>query len=134
MSPEIWAYQKSKINEDFIFKDSIFSTLTVNYDFRTATHKDKGDLDNSLSTLTILEELEDNYDGFYTGLPEYKLMFDLRDGDTLIFDAHEYHSNTEYIVKSDKLGFNDLSDCNFAGRLAIVAYLRNGINICGNQE
>ena len=61
-------------------------------------------------------------------------MFDIRDGDCLIFDAHEFHSNTEYIVKSDKLGFNDLSDCNFAGRLAIVAYLRNGINLCGNQE
>ena len=133
VAPEIWAYQKSKINEDFIFKDSVFSTLTVNYDFRTACHRDKGDLENSLSTLTILEELENNYEGFYTGLPEYKLMFDLRDGDTLIFDAHEFHSNTEYIVKSDKLGFNDLSNCNFAGRLAIVAYLRNGIDICSNQ-
>tara|TARA_R110002126_G_scaffold107698_1_gene243416 strand:+ start:1734 stop:2642 length:909 start_codon:yes stop_codon:yes gene_type:complete len=133
VAPEIWTYQKSKINEDFIFKDSVFSTLTVNYDFRTACHRDKGDLENSLSTLTILEELENNYEGFYTGLPEYKLMFDLRDGDTLIFDAHEFHSNTEYIVKSDKLGFNDLSNCNFAGRLAIVAYLRNGIDICSNQ-
>ena len=82
----------------------------------------------------ILEELDNHYDGFYTGLPEYKICFDIRDGDTLIFDAHEFHSNTEYIAKTDKLGYNDLSKCNFAGRLAIVAYLRNGINLCGNEE
>lgn len=132
VAPEIWEFQKSKIHKDYIFKDSIFSTLTLNYDFRTACHKDKGDLEGSLSTLTILEDEEDNYDGFYTGLPEYKLMFDVRDGDTLIFDAHEYHCNTEYKVKSDKLGYNDLDNCNFAGRLAIVAYLRNNINLCSD--
>ena len=108
--------------------------MTINYDYRTATHRDSGDLEGSLSTLTILEEEEDNYDGFYTGLPEYKIMFNVRDGDTLIFDAHEFHSNTEYKVKTDKLGYDELNKCNFSGRLAVVAYLRNGINLCGNQE
>lgn len=134
VAPEVWSYQKSKINEDFIFKESVFSTMTINYDYRTATHKDKGDLENSLSTLTILEEEDDNYSGFYTGLPEYKLMFDVRGGDTLIFDAHEFHSNTEYKAHTDKLGKDDLNDCNFCGRLAVVCYLRNGINLCSNTE
>tara|TARA_R110002110_G_scaffold119363_1_gene293844 strand:+ start:109 stop:1014 length:906 start_codon:yes stop_codon:yes gene_type:complete len=133
VAPKVWSYQKSMINEDFIFKDSVFSTLTLNYDFRTACHKDSGDLINSLSTLTVLEEEEDNYNGFYTGLPEYKLMFDVRDGDTLIFDAHEYHCNTEYEVKSHKLGYNDIEERAFAGRMTIVAYLRNGINLCSNE-
>ena len=96
VAPEIWAYQKSKVNDNYIFKDTVFSTLTLNYDFRTACHKDKGDLENSLSTLTVLEEIKNNYEGFYLGLPEYKIMFDIKDGDTLIFDAHEYHCNTEY--------------------------------------
>tara|TARA_R110000765_G_scaffold213808_2_gene318820 strand:+ start:233 stop:1165 length:933 start_codon:yes stop_codon:yes gene_type:complete len=134
VAPDVWDYQKSKVNENFVFKDSIFSTLTINYDFRTACHKDKGDLEGSLSTLTILEDINDNYEGFYLGLPEYKLMFDIRDGDTLIFDAHEYHCNTEYKVLSDKLPIDDLTGNNFAGRLSIVAYLRNRINVCANQE
>jgi len=134
VAPEIWEFQKSKINEDFIFKDSIFSTLTVNYDYRTANHKDTGDLENSLSTLTIFEEEEDNYTGFYTGLPEYKLMFDVRGGDTLIFDAHEYHCNTESDTLTDKLGYDDLSEKEFGGRIAVVSYLRNRINLCSNEE
>ena len=86
VAPEVWEYQKSKCHNSYNMGDSCFSTLTLNYDFRTAAHKDKGDLENSLSTLTILEDEEDNYEGFYTGLPEYKIMFDIRDGDTLIFD------------------------------------------------
>lgn len=132
VAPVQYEYQKNKVNKDFNMGDSIFSTLTLNYDFMTACHQDKGDLVGSLSTLTILEELEDNYDGFYTGLPEYKLMFDIRDGDCLIFDAHEYHCNTEYNVKTDKLPIDDLTGKPFAGRLSIVAYLRDAINLCGD--
>tara|TARA_R110002051_G_scaffold169520_1_gene240131 strand:+ start:1043 stop:1948 length:906 start_codon:yes stop_codon:yes gene_type:complete len=132
MCPSIWEYQRAygEDNADFLFEGSIFSTLTLNYDFRTACHKDKGDLVNSLSTLTILEDEKDNYDGFYLGLPEYQICFDIRDGDCLIFDAHEYHCNTEYNVKSDKLPIDTMTNKPFAGRLAIVAYLRNGINLC----
>lgn len=134
VAPEVWEYQKSKCHNSYNMGDSCFSTLTLNYDFRTAAHKDKGDLENSLSTLTILEDEEDNYEGFYTGLPEYKIMFDIRDGDTLIFDAHEVHCNTDYKVNSDKLPIDDLTGNNFAGRVSIVAYLRNRINLCGDTD
>ena len=134
VAPEIWEYQKSKCHNSYNMGDSCFSTLTLNYDFRTAAHKDKGDLENSLSTLTILEDEEENYEGFYTGLPEYKIMFDIRDGDTLIFDAHEVHCNTEYKVNSDKLPIDDLTNNNYAGRVSIVAYLRNRINLCGDAD
>lgn len=134
VAPDVWDYQKSKVNENFNMGESVFSTMTLNYDYRTACHKDKGDLEGSLSTLTILEDIKENYEGFYLGLPEYKLMFDIRDGDTLIFDAHEYHCNTEYKVLSDKLPIDDLTGNNYAGRCAIVAYLRNRIDVCANQE
>ena len=104
--------------------------MTLNYDFRTATHKDKGDLDGGLSTLTILEDEENNYEGFYTGLPEYKIAFDVRDGDTLIFNAHEFHANTDFKVLSEKLKIDDLTGNNFAGRMSIVCYMREKLKLC----
>jgi hypothetical protein len=130
--PNSFEFQESqsKLSPNYLFDNSIYSTMTLNYDFRTASHKDKGDLVGGLSTLTILEDLKDNYEKFYIGLPEYKIAFDLRDGDTLIFDAHEYHANTEHKVLSEKLGYDDLNDDFFAGRMSIVCYLRNKLKDC----
>ena len=106
--------------------------MTLNYDFRTACHKDKGDLIGGLSTLTIFEDIKDTYDYFYIGLPEYKIAFDLREGDTLYFDAHEYHANTDFKVKFHDLPIDNLTNNNFAGRMSVVCYLRDRLNVCGN--
>tara|TARA_R110000772_G_scaffold105833_1_gene207640 strand:- start:572 stop:760 length:189 start_codon:yes stop_codon:yes gene_type:complete len=54
----------------------------------------------------------------------------VKSGDTLIFDAHEFHANTEMKVLSDKLPINDLTGESFGGRISIVAYLRNRISEC----
>ena len=128
--PKSYEYQMSKSHKDYLMGASPYSTLTLNYDFRTAAHIDRGDLLNSLSTLTILEEIENNYEGCYLGLPEYKIAFNIKSGDTLIFDAHEYHANTEMKVLSDKLPKDDLTGEHFGGRISIVAYLRNRISEC----
>ena len=122
-----------EVPENLLFKDTIYSTMTLNYDFRTASHKDKGDLEGGLSTLTIFEDIPNNYEGFYLGLPEYKICFDVRDGDTLIFNAHEYHANTEFKVLSDKLKIDDLTGNNFAGRMSVVCYMRNKLYKCPRQ-
>ena len=129
---------RANLSKSYIFKDSIYSTLTLNYDFRTASHRDKGDFKAGLSTLTILEEIPNNYTGFYLGLPEYKIAFDVRDGDILFFDTHEIHANTEYQVLTDKLGENKIVDEKgndnnyYAGRFSIVAYLRERLYLCGD--
>ena len=129
--------ERIEMKPEYRFGESIYSTLTLNYDFRTASHRDKGDFKAGLSTLTILEEIPDNYIGLYLGLPEYKICFDVRDGDVLFFDTHEIHSNTEYKVLSDKLGINKItdedgmSDKYYAGRISIVAYLRERLYLCG---
>ena len=120
-----------EVPENLLFKDTIYSTMTLNYDFRTASHRDKGDLEGGLSTLTIFEDIPNNYEGFYTGLPEFKIAFDVRDGDTLIFNAHEIHANTDFKVLSEKLKRDDLTDNNFAGRMSVVCYMRNKLNLCG---
>jgi len=128
--PKSYNFQLSKTHKDYRMGDTPYSTLTLNYDFRTACHIDRGDLNNSLSTLTILEEIPDNYKGCYLGLPEYKIAINVKDGDTLIFDAHEYHANTEMEVLSDKLPIDDLTGKPHGGRISVVAYLRNRINEC----
>tara|TARA_R100001086_G_scaffold243116_1_gene171601 strand:+ start:10 stop:933 length:924 start_codon:yes stop_codon:yes gene_type:complete len=131
-----YKYHRKKADEvsgDMLFDGTIYSTMTLNYDFRTASHQDKGDLQGGLSTLTIFEEVPDNYTKFYLGLPEYKIAFDVRDGDTLIFNAHEYHANTEFEVKTDRLKVDDLTGNNFAGRMSCVCYLRDRLNACGDK-
>jgi len=130
--PKSYNFQKSESEKspNYLFNGSIYSTMTLNYDFRTASHLDKGDLIGGLSTLTILEDIPNNYEGFYLGLPEYKICFDIRDGDTLIFDAHEYHANTDYKVLSEELGYDDLQGNYFAGRISIVCYLRDKLKNC----
>ena len=126
-----YEFQKDMASKSpFTFGDTCFSTMTINYDFRTAAHKDKGDLVNSLSTLTIFEDKPNNYQGFYLGLPEYKVCFDIRDSDTLVFNAHEFHCNTEYKVLSNALPKDDMTGNSFAGRTAVVLYLRNRLHKC----
>ena len=132
---ESFDYHKKEAEKspEFLFNNSIYSTMTLNYDFRTACHKDYGDLEGGLSTLTIFEDEENNYEGSYLGLPEYKIAFDLRDGDTLIFNAHEFHANTEMKVLTDKLPIDDLTNNNFGGRMSVVCYLRNRLSICDQE-
>lgn len=130
--------ERIMMKPEYRFGESIYSTLTLNYDFRTASHRDKGDFKAGLSTLTILEDIPGNYEGLYLGLPEYKICFDVRDGDILFFDTHQIHCNTEYKVLSDKLGVNNIvdedgvSDKYFAGRISIVAYLRERLYLCAD--
>ena len=108
--------------------------MTLNYDFRTASHRDSGDLKNGLSTLTIFEDVPENYTGFYLGLPEYKIAFDLRNRDTIYFDAHELHANTEFQVLTDRLPIDDLTGNPFAGRISVVCYLRDKLYKCPHEK
>jgi len=130
--PASFNFQKeiAELSKDYLMGNSPYSTLTLNYDFRCAAHIDKGDLIGSRSTITILEELPNNYEGCYLGFPEYKIALDLRDGDTLIFDAHEYHCNTEMKVLTNKLPIDELTKNHFGGRISIVAYLREKMKKC----
>lgn len=133
--PISYKYHKIRANQvdnKYLLGDTIYSTMTINYDFRTASHRDKGDLERGLSTLTIFEDNGSDYEGFYLGLPEYKICFDVRDGDTIIFDAHELHANTEYKVNSQRLPIDDMTGNNFAGRIAVVIYLRERLDRCVN--
>ncbi|MBZ5645337.1 MAG: hypothetical protein LAO19_21460 [Acidobacteriia bacterium] len=64
-----------------------FTTITVNKNFRTAYHTDKGDLKVGFSTLTTLGK----FSGGLLVIPRYRVAFDVRPGSVLMMDAHQFH-------------------------------------------
>jgi len=99
----------------FHVKGTSFSTATINNNWQTALHKDDGDYKDGFGNLCVIER--GNYEGGYTGFPQFKVAVDVRTGDYLSMDVHNWHCNTP------------LYGNNF-DRLSIVAYLRSGMSEC----
>jgi len=122
--PQRWQAQKDMIDKtssDFYIKNTVFTTITINKNFRTAIHTDKGDLKEGFGNLGVLQA--GNYEGGYTVLPKYGIGFDVRSGDVCFFDVHEFHGNTEIKAKGKY------------ERISIVCYYRkNMINCKSAQE
>lgn len=115
LAPYEYNLQKEEIKKSLVdIHATVFSTITTNYNFRTACHKDKGDFQNGLGVIVVLGG---NFKGCYLGFPDYKICVSMMPGDIIIMDSHEYHCNTEI----------DCSDTNF--RLSFVFYLRKNISM-----
>ena len=121
--PERWQNQKNMIDKttkDFYIADTVFSTITINRNFRTAIHKDKGDLPEGFGNLGVLQA--GNYEGGITVMPKYKVGFDVRSGDVCFFDVHEYHGNTEIKAKGK------------FERISVVCYYRKNMIFCKSAQ
>lgn len=130
------ARKKLKIN------DTAFSTITINRNFRTALHRDAGDLKAGFGNLTCIQR--GKYHGGETMFPQFGVAIDLRTGDFLAMDVHEWHCNAElYETAEDKAYnkklpkvFKDNPEVGTAGldkdytRLSFVCYLREKIITC----
>ena len=134
--------QRAQLSPDYTIAGTCFSTATVNYSWRTASHKDVGDLHEGFGTLLVCED-EGNpnkYSGCCTGFPQYGVCVDVRNGDFLAMDVHEWHCNTEFVSsQSPRHKFRCLRDGDFENgwyfnRLAIVCYLRHKMHRCGAEE
>ena len=101
----------------FVIDKTAFSTITINNNWRTACHKDKGDYEHGFGNLIVCDD--GNYEGGYTGFPQFKICFNVRSGDFLGMDVHEWHCNTEIKHKDE----------NFK-RLSMVCYLREKMIKC----
>ena len=111
-TPEYFERQNNKAKQTF-FKvaDTSFTTITTNVNFRTAIHKDKGDDMEGFGNLAVIEK--GKYDGAETCFPQFGIGVDVRTGDILFMDVHEWHGNLPMKpVEKD------------AKRLSIVCYLR----------
>ena len=122
-------YVRAQETPNFAITDTCFSTLTVNYSWQTATHKDSGDFKEGFGNLVVIEDFENpnSYEGCYTGFPQYGVCVDVRTGDFLAMDVHEWHCNTEFQSTNPKI----TDDFN---RLSVVCYLRNNMIKCKDME
>ena len=111
---------RAKLTPKYAIKDTAFSTLTINYNWRTALHKDAGDFMDGFGNLIVCEK--GRYKGGCTGFPQFGVAVNVRHGDFLAMDVHEWHCNTK-LIPIDK----DYT------RLSLVAYLREQMIKCQNE-
>lgn len=122
---------RARETKDYQIKDTAFSTITINYNYQTALHKDRGDLPQGFGNLLVLEKSKcipgsHQYSGGYLGFPQYGVAVDVRHGDFLAMDVHQWHTNTKISPKIK--GKTDF------GRLSIVCYLRKNMIKCKNTK
>lgn len=142
--PERHAHQKARadLRPHLRINDTAFSTVTVNRNFRTGLHLDDGDLRGGYGNLTVIER--GAYHGGYTLFPQYGIGFNVRTGDFLAMDVHQWHCNTPLYETPDDAEINKKLPCiykNKAGngivgcmdkytRMAFVCYLREKMSDC----
>ena len=146
--PEAHQKQLSKASEKSYLQipKTCFSTITINRNFRTALHRDAGDYKEGFGNLTVIER--GKYQGGYTCFPQFGIGVDVRRGDFLAMDVHEWHTNTPiYETEEDKAynaelenAYNDNPDVGTVGiyekytRLTFVCYLREKITKCPDHK
>jgi hypothetical protein len=124
--PERHAAQRAaadKIDPAFLVPGTVFTTVTVNKTFRTASHRDAGDFSDGLSNLLVLSN-NGNYSGGYLILPEVRIAINIRPGDLLLVNNHEYiHCNTPMVMHDEE-----------AERISLVCYLREKMLELGSKD
>lgn len=102
-----------KIENDLLIPGTVFSTITINKNFRTCTHTDKGDFGDAMSVLLISGE---NFQGGYLGFPRLGLLIHCKPGDILFMNSHEPHCNTDINYEENGI------------RYSIVCYVRTNMD------
>ena len=110
-----------KTSQDFVIKNTAFTTVTVNSNWQTAVHTDKGDLQEGFGNLVALRR--GRYTGGYFVIPKWGVAFDLQNCDLLLCDVHQWHGNTP---------INKIDDN--AKRISLVMYYREQMKSCGTSD
>lgn len=119
--PELHYRQLSQFKPKYMKKvqigKSCFSTVTVNQDFRTGLHTDKGDFKEGMGVLYMSAP---GVKGGEILFPEYGLAVAMKDNDILLFDTQLWHTTASYELPN-----------NNTHRVSFVCYLReNLLNTC----
>jgi len=112
--PEYYEKQYRKAKEThFKIADTCFTSTTINLNFKTSLHKDKGDDQDGFGNLAVIEK--GNYTGGETCFPQYGIGVDVREGDLLLMDVHQWHANLPIQLEKG------------AERMSVVCYLRKKV-------
>lgn len=126
--------------------NTAFSTLTINMNFRTALHKDAGDYPQGFGNLTVIEW--GRYHGGETLFPRFRVGINLRTGDFVAMNVHQYHCNAKiYETAEDKAYNKALPDIRTRDpstgvvgsqelyqRISFVCYFREKIEDCIEKD
>lgn len=116
--PGRWAAQNlevSKLDPAFRIGNSVYTTVTVNKSYRTAAHRDAGDLPNGFGNLSVVSNGVPYY-GANTVFPAFRAAVDVRPGDLILMDVHEIHGNTSISGEGE--------------RISLVCYMREKMTEC----
>lgn len=111
----------SQTHPEWVIPGTSFTTVTVNKNWQTAVHQDKGDYREGFGNLVALRK--GRYTGGHFVVVKWGVGFDLQNGDILLADVHQWHGNTP-INKIDAKAI----------RLSLVMYYREKMMICGTPE
>lgn len=123
-APDYWNKQNetaSITSKDFIIKDTVFTTITLNRNFRTFYHEDAGNLKKGLGVMTYLKR--GKFSGGELIIPSHRIAFRFKNLDLIIFNNNILHGNTE--IKSINNDFE---------RITSVFYYREKMIFCGTAE
>lgn len=111
--PELYKKMYNAIKGEYRFggNDSPFTTITINKNFRTAMHRDKGNL-NGYAVLTA-SHIGKVFKGGYLHFPQYGIAVPLRKGDALVANVNLLHGNDEIVYPSKE-----------SSRISFVLYSR----------
>jgi len=115
---EKWKQQhnRCKIKKEYQINNTAFSTITINRNFRTAVHKDSGDF-GGVAVLSVLER--GKFNGGCFMMPKYGIGIDIRHGDVLVADVHQYHCNSEIWTTPQQDEYNNKLPDIFKDNLSI---------------
>lgn len=115
--------EMKKIPKEMKIPKTVFTTVTINFNNRTACHKDVGDYSKGLGNLIVVGKFE----GAYLGFPQFKTCLRVQPGDFLLMDVHQWHCNTELILPKEV-------DKDLDFRMSFVLYLREEMSKCKNKH
>lgn len=107
--------------QDWVISETPFTTVTVNLNWQTAVHTDSGDYEEGFGVMPVISA--GDYEGAYFMQPKFKTAYDVRTGDLLLNDVHEWHGNGPFH-----------SSQGYYERLSVVLYYREEMAECGTPE
>ncbi|KEG12757.1 putative SNF2 DNA repair protein [Trypanosoma grayi] len=112
-APTHYKLQRIAIPQHYQLFNTVFSTVTVNRNFRTAVHTDSGDFRSGLAALCVIDGI---FDGCHLAIKKLGKAFRIETGDVLFFDTSLEHGNTEV---------HNFDYC--WKRVSVVCYMRTGL-------
>lgn len=113
--PTYYKKQRQKADQThYKIRDTAFTTITTNVNFKTRLHKDRGDDDEGFGNLVVIED--GKYEGSETCFPQYGFGVDVRQNDILFMNVHEWHANLPMKPANKTVR-----------RLSVVCYLRMNV-------